>query len=155
MGIRLFFLQGGVFGCCRLTDSGPMKSGGVGAVSETGRRGTAIDYSSQRLKRPCSLSGDKLDGDNMSRYVYVDESGISSNDRVTVVAGIIVNADKQLKGIEERIEGIIAQYVPEEYQEWFSFHATDLFHGSGRIFDRRQYPREVAHEILKKLIRVT
>lgn len=89
------------------------------------------------------------------RFVFVDESGISAKERVTVVAAVIVNADKELKAVEERVESIIAQYVPEKYQEGFSFHATDLFHGGGRIFDRRHYPLEISHEILKKLILVT
>jgi len=91
----------------------------------------------------------------LSRFVYVDESGISSKERVTVVAAVIVNADKELKAVEERVESIIAKYVSEKYQEGFSFHATDLFHGGGRIFDRRQYLLETSHEILKKLLRVT
>lgn len=89
------------------------------------------------------------------RFVYVDESGISSKERVTVVAGVIVNADEQLKLVEQHVENIIAEYVPEEYRKGFSFHATDLFHGGGRIFDRRHYPLERSHEILRKLLRVT
>jgi hypothetical protein len=89
------------------------------------------------------------------RFIYLDESGISTKERVTVVAGVIVNADEQLSAVEERVQGIIDDYVPEQYRERFAFHATDLFHGGGRYFDRRNYPIEQAHVILKKLLHVT
>ena len=89
------------------------------------------------------------------RFIYLDESGISAKERVAVVAGIIVDADKQLKSVEKHVESIIADYVPEKYQEGFSFHATDLFHGGGRTpFDRRYFPIEWSHHALKKLLTV-
>jgi hypothetical protein len=103
-------------------------------------------------KRPRSISGVELDGDNLSRRVYLDESGISTKEKVTVVAGVIVNPDKQWKAIESCIQDLVNEYVPEEHREGFAFHATDLFHGSGKVFDRRWYPRERSREALKNLL---
>jgi Protein of unknown function (DUF3800) len=145
-----------ITGAFRHKSGSGLRHSGNGLSCGKGRRtGVGSDWASQPLKRPCSLSGHKLDGDNLVRFIYLDESGISTKERVTVVAGVIVNADKELSSVEEGVQSIIADCIPEEYQEGFSFHATDLFHGGGRFFDRRHFPREVSHEILKKLIHVT
>ena len=42
------------------------------------------------------------------RFIYLDESGISTKERVPVVAGVIVNADKELSSVEEGVQSIIA-----------------------------------------------
>src|SRR6267378_1788655 len=104
---------------------------------------------------PWSLSGTALQGDKLVRLIYLDESGISAKETVTVVAGVIINADQQWKAVAQHIRGLIEKYVPEQYQEGFSFHGKDLFHGSGRTpFDRRYYPANQAHSILKQLLHV-
>jgi hypothetical protein len=86
------------------------------------------------------------------RFVYLDESGISANERIALVAGAIVNADHQWKVLQEYVDGLIEEYVPHERRRGFVFHATHLFHGSGPVFDRRIYPQERRWEALKKLI---
>jgi len=88
------------------------------------------------------------------RFIYLDESGISTKERVTVVVGLIVNADEQLNPVEERLETLIDKYVPEQHRQGFAFHATDLFHGGGRYFDRRVFPLEWSHLILKQILHV-
>ncbi len=55
-------------------------------------------------ERPRSISGVRLDGEKLVRFVYLDESGISINEAVTVVAGVIVDADKQWKAVEKGID---------------------------------------------------
>jgi hypothetical protein len=99
-----------------------------------------------------SLSGVELVGDWLVRFVYLDESGISANERIAVVAGAIVNADHQWKVLQQYVDGLIEEYVPHEKRRGFVLHATHLFHGSGPIFDRRIYPQERRWEALKKLI---
>jgi hypothetical protein len=90
----------------------------------------------------------------MSRFIYIDESGISYLEPVTVVAGVIVK-DKQWRTIERYINRLIEQYVHEEDRNGFIFHATDLFHGRGKVFgDRTKYPLERSHEALKALLEI-
>ena len=107
------------------------------------------------MSRPLSLCGVELYGDSLVRFVYLDESGISVNESVAVVAGVIVNADLQWKAVEKYLAELIDEYVPPERREGFVFHAKDLFHGTGRtIFDRRTFPLPRAHEALKKILAV-
>jgi hypothetical protein len=89
------------------------------------------------------------------RLIYVDETGISANDRIAVVAGVIIDADQQWTAVAKRIQEIITEFVPENLRTSFCFHAKDLFHGTGRtLFDRRLYPVERAHNALKKLVSI-
>lgn len=102
---------------------------------------------------PRSLSGVKLHGNNLSLHIYIDETGISAKEKVAVVAGVIVDPDRQYLEVSEEINKLIAEFVPSEHRRNFSFHAKDLFHGTGRTpFDRRTYPPERAREALKRLV---
>jgi hypothetical protein len=87
------------------------------------------------------------------RFVYLDESGISVNEPVTVVGGVIINADLQYMAVKQRIEELIKEYVPQNYRAGFSFHAKDLFHGSG-FFNKHKWPREHSRAALKALIEI-
>ena len=58
---------------------------GFGADLGTARRSSPY---------PCTLSGVELDGDSIVRLVCLDESGISVNESITVVAGVIVDPDR-------------------------------------------------------------
>ena len=107
------------------------------------------------MKGLSSLFGGELCGDPWCALFILDDSGISSKERVVVVAGVIIDADKQWIAVKNEIRKLIAEYVPPEHQAGFTFHATDLFHGTGRtIFDRRRFPRERSHEALKRLLAV-
>jgi hypothetical protein len=44
--------------------------------------------------------------------------------------------------------------VPEDQRKDFIFHATDLYHGGGPVFDRRKYPIEKSHAALKELLAI-
>lgn len=70
---------------------------------------------------------------------------------MTVVAGVIVNPDKQWKAVEGYVYQLIAEYVPKEDQPGFVFHATEIFSGSKR-FDPQTYPLARRLELLKKLV---
>jgi len=86
------------------------------------------------------------------RFVYVDESGISVNESVIIVAGVIINADLQWESVERRVEEIVSEYVLPQDQEHFVFHAKDLFHGSGKVFgNRNKYPLTRSREALRKI----
>ncbi|MEZ5933322.1 MAG: DUF3800 domain-containing protein [Alphaproteobacteria bacterium] len=102
---------------------------------------------------PLSVTGHPIDGDRLVRIVLVDEAGISRDDRVTIVAGIIVDVDKQWRMLEERRQSLINQYIPVGDRPGFAFHATELFSG-GSYFKRDQWPLQVRLEILKRLLRI-
>jgi Protein of unknown function (DUF3800) len=107
-------------------------------------------------KRPCSISGVDLQGDRLLRTIYLDETGISANDKIALVAGVIINEDEQWKSVEAAVSDLIDKYVPEEHRDGFSFHAKDLYHCSGKVFDHKKfgYPRERAREALKELLSI-
>jgi len=106
-------------------------------------------------KRPRSISLVPLAGDNLARFIYADESGISSKEAVSVVAAVIVNADKEYEPVENYVKELITEYVPKEHREGFVFRGSDLFHGTGRtLFDRRTFPLSRSKEALKKIVEI-
>lgn len=91
-----------------------------------------------------------LDGENLVRIAYLDESGRSRNEPTIVVAGVIVHGDRTYRRLEDAIRDIAREELPDGDSHGFIFHATDLFHGS-RYFDRRKWPEEQRHRILARL----
>jgi hypothetical protein len=91
------------------------------------------------------------------RLVYVDESGISPGDPVLVVAGVIIDADKDLIAIEKHLETLVEKHIPAESRDGFVFHATDIYGGgkSDCLFhDRTVWPNEKRSAILDDLLAV-
>ena len=74
----------------------------------------------------------------MVRLVYVDEAGISDKrqEPFLVVAGVIIDADKQLVALERHLDKIVARHIPPEHHGDFVFHASHLFNGGGKVFTR-------------------
>lgn len=72
------------------------------------------------------------------RLVYMDEAGISNpkQEPFLVVAGIIIDADHSLNGVENELERIMKRHIPEQHRDGFVFHATELFSGGGKVFRR-------------------
>jgi len=99
-------------------------------------------------ERPRSISGVKLDGTKLVKYAYMDESGISAMERTAVVAGIIVDADKQWILVEKYLSDLAALVVPEDQRDGFIFHATDLFHKHSAIDPR------ISHQVLKAILAI-
>ncbi|MBI1649063.1 DUF3800 domain-containing protein [Hyphomicrobium sulfonivorans] len=91
----------------------------------------------------------------MTRFVYVDEAGISNpaHEPFIVVAGVIVHADKQLNELEQRLQRLVERHIPADLRDGFVFHATELFNGGGKVFcradERWQLAKrlEIAHEL--------
>ncbi|HEY6207083.1 MAG TPA: DUF3800 domain-containing protein [Chthoniobacterales bacterium] len=107
------------------------------------------------MSRPCSLSGVGLCGDSLVRHIYIDESGVSTNDKVLVIAGVVIDPDRQYLEVANEINKLILEFVPVDRRNNFAFHAKDLFHGTGRTpFDRRTYPRERARQALRQLVSI-
>jgi Protein of unknown function (DUF3800) len=60
------------------------------------------------------------------RYIFVDEAGTSALEPVTVVVGIIADADKDVMNAEAMVREIIGA-VPPQHRTGFVFHATQVF----------------------------
>lgn len=99
---------------------------------------------------PATVSGHPLIGDRLMRLVYMDEAGTSEKEPVAVVAGIIVNADQEMRQVEEALAGLSAKYIPPEYRYSVAFHATDIFSGTG-YFSRDRWPLPVRLNILREI----
>lgn len=60
------------------------------------------------------------------RYIFVDEAGTSAHEPVTVVVGIIANADRHVMAAEQLVNEILGS-VPSRHKQNFTFHATKVF----------------------------
>lgn len=89
------------------------------------------------------------------RLIYLDEAGVSNKAQEPwlVVGGVIVDADRQLVALERKLTELRDVYIPEEKREGFIFHATELFNGGGRVFNRKlgQWPLEKRLEIAERI----
>src|SRR5438552_1795402 len=103
------------------------------------------------LERPWSISGVKLRGSNMSRSVYLDESGTDIHSSVAVVAAVIVDNDKQWKPVERYIYDLIQEFAPPDIQDGFVLHAKDLFHcWTKNVFDKKKHSFPQGPEVLRR-----
>jgi Protein of unknown function (DUF3800) len=89
------------------------------------------------------------------RLVYLDEAGVSNpaHEPILVVAGVIVNPDRQWKELEAYFRNLAHSLFPEDDPYRFVFHAKDIFHGSG-AFDRQRWSRKERIKILSQLAQV-
>ena len=72
-----------------------------------------------------SISGHILMGSRPVRFIFVDEAGTSEPEPVTVVAGVIANADEHIMVAEKLVHECIGA-VPPALKDNFVFHATDV-----------------------------
>lgn len=102
-----------------------------------------------------AFGGGALRGRKIVRLVYLDEAGVSNpaQEPVLVVAGVIVNPDRQWKELEAYFRGMALALFPDEDPYRFVFHAKDIFHGTGK-FDRSRWPRRERMRILAQLAQV-
>jgi hypothetical protein len=80
---------------------------------------------------PQALFGGPLHGDKAVKYIYVDEAGTSAKEPVSVVAGIIVDADKQWRVAETAVRDLVRQYVPEGHKS--ISHCKEIWAGGREI----------------------
>jgi hypothetical protein len=60
------------------------------------------------------------------RYIFVDEAGTSDKEPVTVVVGIIADADKHVVDADNLVKEVLGA-VPDKFSKDFVFHATQVF----------------------------
>jgi hypothetical protein len=76
---------------------------------------------------PRAMFGGLLWGDAAVRYVFIDEAGTSAEEPVTVVVGLIIDADKQLMLAEAAVSEVLGA-VPKQFRtEDFEFHALEIW----------------------------
>ncbi len=60
------------------------------------------------------------------RFVFMDEAGTSAGEPVTIVVGLVVNADVHFMRAEAAVKETLLA-VPEPLREKFNFHATEVW----------------------------
>lgn len=73
-----------------------------------------------------SLSGHVLLGDKVAQFIYADEAGHEETAPITVVGGVIVDADRKLLLAEEYLEEVL-RGIPEEVRQRGKISAKGLW----------------------------
>ena len=94
-----------------------------------------------------ALLGGELEGDKLVRFIYVDEAGISANEPVTVVVGLIIHADTQWRLSEAKVREVL-EAVPDCFRQNFIFHAktvwgSKIYREKWNMKDRLAFLREM------------
>ncbi|RYF44309.1 MAG: hypothetical protein EOO38_18195, partial [Cytophagaceae bacterium] len=90
------------------------------------------------------------------RFVFIDEAGTSEHEPVTVVVGVIVDADRQMT-LAEAAANEVLNGVPSQFKDGFQFHAEEVFGNSKKygplwsIADRVYFLQKMM-EIPRKLV---
>jgi len=71
------------------------------------------------------------------RLTYFDDSGLfnSKQEPFIVVAGVLIDADKQMIAVENHLLDLVKKHIPKQDQDGFVFHAMELWSGS-RYFSK-------------------
>lgn len=92
-----------------------------------------------------------LAGERLVRLTYLDEGGISAQEEDVVVAGVIVDGDRQLAAVEKHLRELTIKHIPEPDRRGFIFHATNIFSGTKYYKNRELWPWERRAAILNDL----
>lgn len=84
------------------------------------------------------------------RYIYVDEAGTSANEPVTVVVGVIFDADREWNQADRMIAEILTR-VPPQFRKNFVFHAKSVW---GDPKYRYGWDREDRFDLIKSMCQV-
>ncbi len=88
------------------------------------------------------------------RFVFLDESGISAKEPRVVVAGVIVEGDRQVIQLEDHLAALAEKHIPENQREGFVFHTMEIWSGTGIFKDRDRWPLSKRINILYDLVRI-
>jgi hypothetical protein len=97
------------------------------------------------------LGGSSLCSSGTLRFTYVDESGISEHEPFVVVAGVLIDGDNVLAPVEDHLEALMHEHIPETDWDKFYFHAKDIWQGTGYFRGRDVWPRERRMRLLREL----
>ncbi|MDE0150567.1 MAG: DUF3800 domain-containing protein [Rhodospirillaceae bacterium] len=99
-----------------------------------------------------AFDGSPLAGRRLVRVVYLDESGTSRKEPLAVVAGVIVDGDRQMIAVEEHLAYLVRKHIPEADRDSFFFHATNIWSATKYFKDRDVWPLDRRLETLLDLI---
>jgi hypothetical protein len=87
--------------------------------------------------------------------LYLDESGIGkiAKDPYLVVAGVLINGDRQWKPLKEYLQSLLTSAAPSTQPAPSGLHAVDIYHGTGE-YPREHWPRELRLELLDHIARI-
>lgn len=92
------------------------------------------------------------------RLVYMDEAGISKSkeEPFVVVAGVVVQADHALNGVENYLERLMHRYIPPQHQKNFVFSAKHVFNCDNKVFKRNnpEWPLERRLKIVDDIMAI-
>jgi hypothetical protein len=93
----------------------------------------------------------------MTRFVYLDEAGISNPEHEpwVVVAGFIVHADDQWRALERYLGDMIEDLVPEDRREGFYFRGYEIWSGDKKgHFPKTEFSGDYRWKILEELVSI-
>ena len=114
---------------------------------------TRDSLSARRVHSPLrAIGGAPLRGDKWVRVLYLDESGTGniSKEPHLIVAGALINGDRQWRPLKERLHAILEDSVPSGQPMPKCLHAVDIFHGVEE-FPREHWPETLRHGMLDQI----
>ncbi len=89
------------------------------------------------------------------RFAYLDDSGLGNieDDPYVVVAGVIVNADSQIKPVEKRLGEIKEEFFSGNTPKGAIFHGVDIYQGQ-KHFSKHTFSFESRLKLLTQLAEI-
>jgi hypothetical protein len=85
------------------------------------------------VNAPFDFGGAPLMGCAPVRFLYVDEAGTSAREPMTVVAGVLLHADRHWLPARSYVSSLLDSYVPSHLRNGFVFHAKKVWNGGRDI----------------------
>lgn len=105
---------------------------------------------------PSALGGAPLvEGSRLVRITYIDESGTNPRDPAMVVAGVVVDGDKQIGPVEDALAALIFKHIPEGDRDGFFFRGSDIWNGNGYFRGKDdEWPRDRRAALLAEVVQL-
>lgn len=103
------------------------------------------------MANACTLPLHHTEGEIDLRYIFFDETGVSDNQPFTLVAGVIVGPDQQLKSVEEQLARLSEQVPRPFWKEHPYIHAHHIINSK---FMRDEWPVNKRAQLLCDVMRI-
>jgi hypothetical protein len=89
------------------------------------------------------------------RILYLDESGIGkiTHEPALVVAGVLINGDRQWFPLKDHLKSLLEGAVPAGEATPKCLHAADIYHAWGE-FPRARWPETIRYELLDNIAKI-
>jgi hypothetical protein len=81
----------------------------------------------------------------------MDESGISKDEPIVVVSGVVVHGDDQIVPLEEHLAELVEKHIPHPDRDGFVFEAKHIWSGGGYFKNKDAWTPELRFAILDDL----